>query len=137
MPCDYKEYPANWHTEIVPAVRERSGNRCEQCCVINHRIIHSFRPTLLKYRYASGCLLIELQNRVLSGQNVNKALKYMGLTRVVLTTAHLDHDKSNESISIDRLRHWCQTCHLNYDHKKHVGKLQMARKGATGHPSLF
>ncbi len=29
MPLDYKDYPPNWKTEIVPAIRKRSDDRCE------------------------------------------------------------------------------------------------------------
>jgi hypothetical protein len=29
MPINYKDYPANWKTEIVPTIRNRSGNVCE------------------------------------------------------------------------------------------------------------
>jgi hypothetical protein len=42
MPCDYKQYPDNWLTEIRPAILERAGNRCEgspaypHCRVANH-----------------------------------------------------------------------------------------------------
>jgi hypothetical protein len=32
-------YPANWKSEIVPAVRARSGDCCEWCGVRNHQLI--------------------------------------------------------------------------------------------------
>lgn len=35
--------------------------------------------------------------------------------KVILTIAHLDHDKENSEVSDDRLRAWCQYCHLGYD----------------------
>lgn len=34
-------------------------------------------------------------------------------SRVVLTTAHLDHTPENDDLS--NLRAWCQRCHLKYD----------------------
>jgi len=36
MPIDYKKYPANWFTEIRPAILARAGNCCEFCGVRNH-----------------------------------------------------------------------------------------------------
>lgn len=36
MPCDYKDYPKNWRSEIRPAILERAGNRCEFCGAVNY-----------------------------------------------------------------------------------------------------
>jgi hypothetical protein len=30
MPINYKEYPANWKTEIRPSILERAGHKCER-----------------------------------------------------------------------------------------------------------
>jgi heterodisulfide reductase subunit B len=38
-----------------------------------------------------------------------------GERRVVLTTAHLDHDEENWEVSDDRLATMCASCHLAYD----------------------
>ncbi len=35
MPIDYSDYPPNWKTEIVPRIRERSGDKCEWCGILN------------------------------------------------------------------------------------------------------
>ena len=35
MPIDYADYPANWKTEIRPAILRRAGNRCEFCGAAN------------------------------------------------------------------------------------------------------
>ena len=37
---------------------------------------------------------------------------------VVLTTAHMDHDKNNNRF--DNLRHLCQRCHLDWDKNQHA-----------------
>ena len=39
MPCNYKNYPPNWFTEIRPRILERAKNCCEQCGVPNYEII--------------------------------------------------------------------------------------------------
>jgi len=38
MPCDYKDYPENWKTEIRPDILERANNCCEFCGVENYAI---------------------------------------------------------------------------------------------------
>lgn len=38
-----------------------------------------------------------------------------GEKRIVLTTAHLDHDEDNWKVSDDRLATMCPACHLAYD----------------------
>jgi hypothetical protein len=48
-------------------------------------------------------------------------------SRVVLTIAHLDHDKGED---MERLRCWCQRCHCTYDAKHHAANARrtQARK---------
>lgn len=43
--------------------------------------------------------------------------------KVVLTTAHLDHDEENWDVKLERLAHWCQLCHLRYDAKEKYRRL--------------
>lgn len=38
MPIDYKKYPPNWKTEIVPRIKERAGHKCEFCGIENYTI---------------------------------------------------------------------------------------------------
>ena len=49
-------------------------------------------------------------------------------SKVVLTIAHLDHDKENWEVSDDRLRAWCQRCHLAYDLPRHVANRKYGRE---------
>jgi CTP synthase (UTP-ammonia lyase) len=44
-------------------------------------------------------------------------------SKVVLTVAHLDHDKQNNDE--DNLRALCQRCHLNHDREHHVYNRKM------------
>lgn len=39
-------------------------------------------------------------------------------SKVVLTTAHLNHDETD--CRDENLRCWCQRCHLNYDKEHHA-----------------
>lgn len=36
MPCDYSKYPANWKTEIRPAILKRDCDKCKFCGVANY-----------------------------------------------------------------------------------------------------
>lgn len=90
---------------IVAAVRERSGNRCEGS------------PKWPDCRAANG------EQHPATG------------SRVVLTTAHLDHQPENCDMA--NLRHWCQRCHLNYDHDHHRANAQATRRAKAGTLELF
>lgn len=46
-------------------------------------------------------------------------------SRVILTTAHLDHDKTNNKFS--NLRRLCQRCHLRHDIYDHVNNRRYGR----------
>ena len=83
---------------IVERVRERSGDRCEGS------------PRWPDCRASNG------QPHPETG------------SRVVLTTAHLDH--TPENCDLANLRHWCQRCHLVYDQAHHA-KSRAARKRAA------
>ena|SRR3990167_11548082 len=107
MPINYKEYPKNWITEIRPAVLKRAENHCEFCGVENHSIIYRFGKGINDWVPAGG------------GN---------GTTRVVLTIAHLDHDKSNHNIDPKRLKALCQKCHLGYDLKRHISNRKYGKK---------
>jgi nitrate reductase cytochrome c-type subunit len=97
--CDYKQYPKNWKSEIVPRIRARAGNCCESCGLANGFV------------------------------------KENG-SKIILTTAHLDHDHWNESISDDRLRYWCQKCHLKYDRTSHLCKRKYGKLYVKNNYSL-
>lgn len=47
----------------------------------------------------------------------NYSIRHDGV-KVILTIAHLDHDEENWNVSYDRLRAFCQRCHLRYDTKE-------------------
>ncbi|WP_431270773.1 hypothetical protein [Dankookia sp. P2] len=44
---------------------------------------------------------------------------------VILGAAHLDHRLEN--VSPDKLRAWCQRCHLRYDHPHHLAQIKANR----------
>jgi 5-methylcytosine-specific restriction endonuclease McrA len=54
---------------------------------------------------------------------------------VVLTVAHLDHDKTNNSFF--NLKALCQKCHLKHDLKYHVWKRIYGRLEEQGQQKLY
>jgi hypothetical protein len=91
--------------QVVQQVRERSGNRCEGS------------PAFPDCRAVNG------QPHPITG------------SRVVLTTAHLDHVP--EHCDLGNLRHWCQRCHLVYDAEHHAQTAYATRKARACTPDLF
>lgn len=101
-PENRHRYPADWK-DISARIRfTRAGGRCEcagQCGAHDHRC--------------------EALNRAPS--------PYTG-SKVVLTTAHLDH--TPENCADDNLLAMCQRCHLRYDAAHHA-ESRARRKAAT------
>lgn len=94
-PCDYKNYPANWKSEIVPRIRERAGNKCEWCGVLNLSV--GFRKPDSTF----------IQLRPNDNTDMVKVIK------IVCTVMHLNHDLSDSSD--ENLKFACQRCHNRYD----------------------
>jgi 5-methylcytosine-specific restriction endonuclease McrA len=116
MPCDYSKYPANWKTEIRPAILERAEHCCEFCGVPNCAIIQRSRGNNAHYRkLASSDTANGLKARQAS---IGHDPKWQKPIRVVLTIAHLDHDTTNNDH--DNLAALCQRCHLRYDAELHA-----------------
>lgn len=56
-------------------------------------------------------------------------------SKVVLTTAHLDHDETSGDLA--NLRHMCQRCHLTYDAKHHAETARNTRRARKAAGDLF
>jgi len=100
-PENKKLYPSNWK-EIRRGIIERSGNRCEWpgCGVANGAIGFWAAETFVS-RHGET--------------DKAEAASYFDhpVIKIVLTTAHLDHNPPNCDPS--NLRAWCQRHHLRYD----------------------
>jgi hypothetical protein len=140
MPIDYSEYPANWKTEIRPAVMKRAGEvrdpetneitqeaRCEEegCGVLNHSLIHRTGPGKADWEpWPEG---MASEAATLDGKRC---------TKIILTVAHLDHDKTNHDVTVDRLKALCQKCHLRYDIKHHINNRKYGREHSKNNHKL-
>lgn len=134
MPIDYKKYPSNWKTEIVPKVKARENNCCAFCGVKNYAVGYrqnsKFIPTAGNEHHDKA------GNGELSYKEARELINHCNefaddnLILTVLTVAHLDHDISNNDLS--NLKALCQKCHLDYDkehHKKNSRQTLKKKKG--------
>ena len=125
MPINYKDYPANWKSEIRPAILERANHKCEFCGVENYKYI--FRGYLNSgtevYQDAEGNIYIAANSCLILMYDFETEIRAKGKDRaikVVLTIAHLDHDIQNNDYS--NLKALCQQCHLRHDKHHHQRK---------------
>ena len=84
MPIDYSKYPADWKTRIRPEILKRAGNRCEKCGVENG--VFGYRDRAGVFHRSEG-LQAEADKRIF---------------RIVLTVAHLNHDRTDNRRKISR-----------------------------------
>lgn len=133
MPINYREYHPKWHL-ISKLIRfKRAGNKCENCGISNSALINRYKDG--SYSLASDNQVQELHDLVKGcGLKWHQARKKLGLTLVVLTVAHVDHDKSNNRFW--NLAAWCQRCHLNHDLKQHIANRKYGRNHKTNNLKL-
>ena len=115
-PENRARYPRHWK-EIVEQVRERSGNKCEGS------------PDYPDCRRPNGWLLNKRTGELTDDGVIAEAWELADgdkVSRIVLTTAHLDHVPENCDLA--NLRHWCQRCHLHYDKHHHAQTAYATRK---------
>src|SRR5689334_6543599 len=86
MPIDYKEYHPDWRAISLRIRKERAGDRCEWCGRANGSAWLS----------SDGGKTWE-EDDDCRDRDVAQALRSYGrkVTIVVLTVAHIDHDKTN------------------------------------------
>lgn len=129
MPIDYKKYPPNWKSEIVPAIIKRAGDCCENCSVPNKSIVYGVKAWIKSEggRYAYKAIWFSVPSDALRFKGLPCLKGYEGIVRqirIVLTIAHLDHDETNWDVPLERLKALCQMCHLRYDAKEKYRRSQ-------------
>ena len=134
MPIDYSKYPPNWKKEIVPRILERAGHQCEKCGLANYQEVWSIPLRVCeegKYKIRRFWITSEGDYIRMKPFSLGGDIKKV---RVVLTIAHLDHDETNHDVEDERLKAWCQSCHLNYDAKEKMRRIML--KGAAEESQL-
>lgn len=105
-------YPADWDA-ISARIRARAGNRCEQCKAPNgQQIARSGDVGAGTYMLEDGAVYDE-NDGTARGYARGSEYDAKRFVKIVLTTAHLDHDPRNNSDS--NLRSLCCQCHNRYD----------------------
>ena len=112
-PSERARYPKDWKT-ISQRIKARSGGRCE---CIGECGLHQPNP---------------LPRRCIERQDTPAK---WAKGRIVLTTAHLDHQPEN--CSDDNLRAMCQRCHLRYDQATHQANAAKTRRAKKQNGELF
>jgi 5-methylcytosine-specific restriction endonuclease McrA len=124
MPCNYSLYPSNWKTEIRPRILSRDNHHCKFCTVPNYSYIHRFGKGIDDWKFWPEGMESEAWTA--------DGLK---ATRIVLTIAHLDHDKNNND---DRnLAALCQRCHIRHDLDQHKASSRATNEMKKKQQKLF
>lgn len=113
-PENAARYPRNW-SEISQRIRDRAGNKCEECGVPNYQLGGRAPDGTWHKALPLGEKLLRLEwpspGSFWWCEGYDAA--HLRIVRIVLTVAHLDHQPEN--CSDDNLRCWCQRCHNRYD----------------------
>lgn len=136
MPIDYSQYPPNWLTEIRPRILQRANHRCEWCGVLNYAVIRRLKD-IDQWQTIGAQDWDMIRAKVRSGYTESGAIKKLGLTKIILTIAHLNHDKSNWEVKDEELKAACQRCHLKYDHPRHIANRKYGRDREKNQNKLF
>ena len=116
-------YPIDWQ-QLTDMIRfERAKGRCEQCCRPHGKHV---------YHLGDGRWWDEDEERWRDGQGRRLRLKAIPAednpvfraTRVVLATAHLDHDPTNNDVR--NLKAFCQRCHMIHDREEHLRRRRIS-----------
>jgi len=123
-------YPKNWKSEIVPAIRARSGNRCE--CVGQCEQLHAGNRCAAPH---GEIVRRHLVSPALWTRDLLTADHYGRAIQIVLTVAHIDHVP--EHCDPANLLHLCQRCHLLLDRHEHARNAAATRRRLKAAGDLF
>lgn len=140
MPMNRSLYPANWK-EIRARIMERAQNKCEWCGMPHYAVFctdkegNRTRACGTLYHDEAGNGELPYREAREMASHLNDAERESGRWGVcVLTTAHLDHDTTNNSD--DNLRALCNRCHLRHDAKHHAANAKKTRDKKKGQNTL-
>lgn len=130
-------YPKNW-PQIVARIRQRAGNKCEQCGVANGALGGRTRTGEFMRAHAMEERMLKLVwpkpgDYWWCGPTKNR--QWLRIIRIVCTTMHLDH--TPENVSDANLKYACQKCHLAYDAEHHAQTAYMTRREGRAVADMF
>lgn len=123
MPIDYSEYHPKWSLISWLIRYRRANSRCEHCDILNGSVIKRTKAGFVTPGAQDWDMI---HSRIKYSQTtMTESLKFHGFTKIVLTVAHLDHDKTNNRFW--NLAALCQKCHLKHDSKQHAENRRYGR----------
>lgn len=131
MPWNRKDYPPDWE-EIRNRILIRARNRCEKCGLGNRLLINKSDRS-----YPSPQQWDMYNSMLRNDYSKRQAMQRMGFTEIVLTIAHLNHDKDNWNVKDDELQALCQKCHLSLDINHHINNRKYGRNWKKNQGKLF
>ncbi|TZF81800.1 hypothetical protein FW774_17235 [Pedobacter sp. BS3] len=130
MPINYKEYHPKWKL-ISKLIRvNRAKGKCEWCGIKNGSVVKRNADGTFREPCQTDWDMIHSRIKH-SHSNMTESLKYHGFSKIVLTVAHIDHDKTNNRFN--NLAALCQKCHLSHDLKQHVDNRKYGRNWKGEH----
>ena len=138
MPCNYKNYHPEWKSRIRPDILERDKHCCKFCKVPNYAIVCRGKWNgKIVWQNDDGCIFDATDGSFLGEAYVGEVFdnEKQKVTKVILTIAHLDHDKTNNDY--ENLAALCQKCHLGIDLKHHMKNARDSRNKKKKLQSLF
>lgn len=148
MPINYKEYHPDWKAISKRIRTERAKNRCEWCSAPNKSFIYRWEDGTWESAHGVAVQYYKHdEDNVRNGypeewNNPFEILRHMRdnacdgdkITYIVLTVAHIDHDKTNNDDA--NLVALCQRCHLNHDRKQHAENRRNGRNWKRNQTAL-
>lgn len=126
MPFRKSDYGPDWD-RIALEVKTAAGWQCEWCQAPHAAIIRRTGATWRRVR-----VVLETNRRLMPAERLTWArLRFHGLSRVVLTTAHLDRDHRNHDRN--NLAALCQRCHIRHDIRQHIANRRYGRYHTREH----
>lgn len=105
-------YNYNWELISAEIRFKRAKNKCERCGLSNGVYIRRFKQG--NYQILDSVLINEqiiIYKR--TGWTKKAWLKKKGITQIILTVAHLNHNEKDDRA--ENLLAMCQRCHLMHD----------------------
>jgi len=123
-------YPIDWR-QLSDVIRfERAKGRCETCGRPHGCVIHHLGDG--RWFDSDAEIWRDEQGRAIDWIDFSQYQGRLRQTRVILATAHLDHNPSHNRAK--NLKALCQRCHLLHDRQEHCRRrrLTQCRRRALG-----
>ncbi len=134
-PENRARYPKDWPA-ISARIRQRAGNRCEECGVENHKLGGRSPDGRFWLAEPTG----ESSRGIMWPRPGDWSWcsgwpERLRIIKIILTVAHLDHQPEN--CADDNLKALCQRCHLRLDAKSKAERRKARERSSLACGELF